>query len=373
MNKEKDFSDKIVQLLKNNSLNDFIANFKDIIYEYSSPNLFTDYLSFSATNNNVNINEDRIQKYKLIAHLYSNMKAKCTFPLEAFIQIKFNANENKSLVNIMFWRSISSEVLTRKVLGFPACIFIDETTNNYAITPNNRAFYYLHFLKHKQLITTPFFSSVMEGNDQYLSMLFQKALIFYNLKRYNMSSDNYIFDEMPTNYVSQKHFYTFRIKDMIFNVPMYKIYILSPNTILVNQELNTQVYINSLNLLNTNPNKDKEYDDFFEFFFDNFLQFFVTTIYNSRSMQSIVEFSDEVSFISPGKLYILKKKSKPFQPIFVIALSKTETHIKFMAIFDSTLKGVDKKIIVIREEDPEFIFLLPNMLLNNITQHYQIG
>lgn len=369
--KEETFVKNIKELIEQNNMSGFVSQFKKIINDYIKPNYLDPYIySFDETSMLTNnINEDRICKYMMYNHLYNNMKMNCPLPSDHFTKIVINANDENYNNLIIFWRSITNKICKKQVLGFPLCIYMNENLNKYnPLGLKTDPSYNLYFLKHKPRMVSSLYTKVVDNDLD--SIIFQKVLIFFTLNQYNLSSDNYIFEEIvvPIKPVV----YSFKIKDLIFNIPIKKIIILSPNTILVSRQILFNDYINSLENSEFSHLKKPNSDNFYEFFLDNFIVYFANTVYNSRSLSTMYEFSTETDHLVPGKLYLLKKNNHNI-PSFVVILNVTDTHVRYLILYDSTIKGIHMGTNIEQIPNPIMRFLNPNLILDNLTNNYSIG
>lgn len=361
--------DKINEVLKSIDVNTFTQKFKNLINEYIRPNYLDPYVY--STNKNFllsnNINEDRIKKYLIFNNLFVSLKIRYPLPDDSFIKVYYKNDENNEEI-IMFWRSITIKVYTKKVLGFPMCIYstINNSYPNNLFTPKQEGIN-LYFFKHNPMKTSSLFQTIISNINEHV---FQKCLILYTLYNYGLSSDNYIFEEIP---LLGQTLYTFKIKDMVFNIPLTKILILSPNTSLVTQKLVVSDYIDTLENIEKDTLKNKDCDTFYEFFIENYYQYFIKTLYNTKNIKTILELSVETDILTPGNIYILIQDNLS-TPVYVIILSENYTHIKYLVLFDSTInKTLSMKIVIKNKIDTSIKFFKPDFLFEKNLFEYCIG
>lgn len=360
-NKENIYSfiDNIIEKLKND---DYNKNFDSDIYPNKN-NLFKE-----------DINDNRIKKSLILIKILNNYNLSfCPLNLDNLIQIElyndinssdyeFTNNENI----LMFWRSISKRVEKKNVLNFPMCILIQYLCKKIGNRENK--IHYLSFLKHKDLNTLDQYK-----NESVKVNLFQKLIIFYTMDNiYGISSDNYIFNSIYT--FSNTNKYTYKIKDLVFTLPIENIILLSPKTKLLNQRMKINDYINTLN----NYEKDliklnKTYETFYELFLENFDEFFEKKIYNSKNIKQIMELSCETTNILPGNIYILSD-SNLSMPVYIFILSINDTHIKYLVMFDSTIpKTLSLSIKIINKNTSTNKYYYPNLIFEKSFFNYTIG
>lgn len=360
--------DKINEVFKSLDINTFTQKFKNLINDYIRPNYLDPYV-YSSNKSfllSPNINEDRIKKYLIFNNLFVTLKIRYPLPDESFNKIYYKNNDINEII-VMFWRSITTKVYNRKVLGFPMCIYSNPNNTYNFLTPKEEGIN-LYFFKHNVIKTSSLFRNMVSSNiDEYT---FQKCLIFYTLYTYGLSSDNYIFEEIallsPTKY-------TFKIKDMVFTITISKILILSPQTVLINNPSSLSDYLNNLEIIEKNMFKITECDTFYEFFIENYNEYFIKTLYNTKNIKTILELSNETSYLLPGNIYILMQDNLSV-PVYIIILNENATHIKYLILFDSTInKILSMKIYVKNKSDTSVRFFKPDFLFEKNLFEYCIG
>lgn len=366
--REKIFKQNIKELIDSKNINTYLGNFKNIIQKFTNA-YSIDYQTYIFDSNNMfneNINDDRIAKYNMLNVIYNNRNLRCGLPISYFNKISLNPENLFFDDFIYFWRNTTNNVVNKKILGFPLCIFGSdfEETN---ILGMSKKVYNLYFLKFQEYNNTGLQNIVFDKNIN--SIIFQKMLIFYTLNLYSMVSSNYFFEEIP---LLKPTVWTFKIKSLLFNIPINKIIILSPKTNLIISKVSIEDYIHSLDEFELKNIQHKDVETFYEFFIKNYLDYFYKTIYNTRSINAMLDMSTQTKNLSNGELYILKN---PTIPVFIIVLNSNETHIHYLVLFDSTLNkptlSMAYKIIQKNQED--YIFYFPDLIIEKPNFNYFIG
>lgn len=351
----------IKKLLETPTFGGFFSQFKNILNDYVQPTILDPNIERwkpSGTRYE-NSNEDRIIKHKILNHLFNTLQYRYILSEDYFNKISFKKSEDAKEENdtiIKFWRSMTNKVCKKKVLGFPLCIYIGESVHYTPLIVKEPA-YNLYFLKYQVPYTTTLFTRIMDNNNSLKKIIFQKTLILYNLYLNNMSADHYQYEEL---YDAKGLKIAMKIKDLVFNVDLQKIIFLSPNTRLITQRLSVMDYLNSFDDEEKKELKELNTDNFLDFLYINFSEWFDKSIYNTRSINIIMEQSVETTHLTVGTLYILKKKT--YTPVYVLILNISEHHIKYLILFDSTIKNIlSLKRTVIQRKDPNYVFYYPNL------------
>lgn len=365
---EKQLVKNINDLFLQTSSFEFYKKIKNIMMDYFKPScedlqLITQYSSFLG-----DINDERIKKYKVLNHFF-NMLGCCKYIPEAYFnQISFDEDDPNIEELLLFWRMISRKVELKQVLGFPLCVYSNRTYKS--LLQNNKK-YYMYFLKNPTKTTTSFYSEI-DDKEIFLSEIFQKILIFYELYKHGLTSQNYIF-EVLENKTAVKT--TFKIMDLVFSLPIKNIIILSPRTNLIPTTYNNpSEYFSSLEENEINNLTNIEVDTFPEFLIINFSQFFQKNLYNHKSLNIIAEMSPQILRPVAGKLYLMRKEESR-NYIYTILLNNNSTHTTLLYIFDSTIPNtLSLSTQTFNNNDlSKFVFFLPNFLFDTSIMKNFIG
>lgn len=372
VNEEEKTFQKILQgIVCTSNINQFTTDFKNFLSTYVSPNYNTDPCIYSANKEfmyHKNANEDRIKRFALLNSFLTSTQYQFVLSDKVFYRIFLNSKDPSDNTIKLFWTSISMKVYRRLVLGFPLCVFMNQNLVRPFSQTQIAEGANLYFLKHDVRQATSLLEGIMEND--IMDIIFQKLLIFYELYKYGLTSTNYIFEEIR---LDKRTSFAFKIKDMVFVFSCSKIIILCPITNLV--ELNEPPinYVNSLNDVEKALLKQPDCDSFMELFLVNFHSTFYKEMYNTRTLYTIYQLSEETNHLVPGKSYILSRKET--NAIFYgIVLSVSETHVKTLILFDSTIpRSNTTKIEVQRRNNLKDKFLNHDLIFEKSIFEYCIG
>jgi len=332
----EDVAEQLKSLYLGHDINNISNNFHKIIEEFVSVQNANDPFVLSNSGKYVftnDPNEDRIKKFTLFNTIFTSMNVTQPLPKDAFHIISIDRKQDDYDNISSFYFQITQKVQKKELLNFSLCIYSNPSSIYNFMNKEKRETINLHFFKHKRMVNKTVFTSLKNEVDD---ILFQKILIFHTLQQYGLASSNYIYEEIP---LFEKKTYNFRINGMVFSLPLSKIIILSPLTVLTSiKNLSPYSYVNSLDKTELKFLNIKEGQSFSEIFFNNFNSSFNHSILNSKRLSTITTFSKPINpyFVQEAGLYILKKDN---EHVYIIVMNKTETHVSLIICFDSSIKG----------------------------------
>lgn len=349
---------EITELLTKSSITEFYKKLIQFVKDFCKPTADDIFLISQDAGFVGNANKERIKKFKVLNAMFNRFDNCNILPETFFHKISIDENDPNLDKILNFWRITTRQTELEKILGFPLTVYSNSSISS--IMKNSKK-YHLYFLKNPEKKLTSFYSTITSENDDIYSEIFQKLLIFYRLYKDGAVSENYIFEEITNNMEVKT---TFCIQDLYFTIPLKKIIILSPKTKLTfSSELSQSEYFDYLEKDEIKLLKDLNCETFIEMFVKNFHKYFQSSFYNTKNISAISEVSRQESFLKEGKLYISKHKdSKNY--IYTIILSKNETHLSVMFLYDSTIKNTFSSSIRVfsTNEIKEYMFTDPNFL-----------
>lgn len=358
-------ANELKTLMTGTDINNSSNNFHKIIEEFVQiSNAFDPFIMSNSGKYayTADPNEDRIRKFNLFNTIFTSMKVNMPLSQQSFHAVVIDRKQDEYDNIIPFYFQITQQVLKKQLLNFSMCIYSNTSLPYNILNKQKRDTITLYFFKHKPMINKTIFSSLKNDvND----ILFQKILIFQTLQKYGLASSNYMFEEIS---LFEKKVYHFRINGMVFSVPLTKIIILSPLTVLTSiKNLSAYSYLNSLDKTELNFLNIREGQSFYEIFFNNFKSLFNTSILNAKRLNTITTFAKPINsrFVNEGKLYILKKDN---EHVYCVVMNKTNTHVSLVICFDSSIKGtLSTKNQIMSFDDLDDKIYDPELDFDNIT------
>lgn len=282
------------------------------------------------TPNNIKIPKDycsyRITKYEI----WTFMRKHRNFNI--INSLRYLNIMSKTKEEYVFWSLLSNLNLCNKTINFPVLYYYDSSCQNMFVEK-----YDVTILDDELLCIT--------DKDIYLHILFQKLIILYNLYLNGISCDSYIFD-----YIRIKDFnYTFKVKDLFFNIKLSYLVVLSPRNNLMNIPNLEHNYLLSIGLDDIN---------FVKTFLKMFITNLITDLYSSNLSLSL--HSERLTNPEIGNVAIIKNNTG------------TGVNSSTYCIIDSVLgENVDVILINVSPKTTNLIEL-KNQKIENIYKTYNI-
>lgn len=364
---DEKIKNEITDLLNKSTVSEFYKKLVQFVKDFCKPTADDIFLISQEDGFVGNANKERIKKFKVLNAMFNRFD-NCNILPETFFH-KLTVDENEPNIDkiLNFWRIATRQTELEKIIGFPLTIYSNSSISS--VFQNTRK-YHLYFLKNPEKKTTTLYSYLSSDKNDIYSEIFQKLFIFYKLYKDGAVSENYIFEEISNNIEIKT---TFCIQDLYFTIPLKKIIILSPKTKLTFTSESSQYdYFNYLDKEESKLLKETNCETFIEMFVRNFQMFFQTSLYNTKNLSAVADVSRQETNLKEGKLYIVKnKESKNY--VYTIILTKNETHLSVMFLYDSTIKNTFSSSIRVFSvsELKDYIFIDPNFL--PVNSEYTIG